>query len=81
MLVKHFIRIIPKTGKRNVTGAKLKKVVEISGKYGRGHIGFTTRQCVEIPWIRFEDIEIINEFEDISTMEEAEVITSKKYKY
>ena len=52
------LRIIPRAG--NMTGSEIKKVVEISEKYGRGYIGFTTRQCVEIPWIRFEDTEIIS---------------------
>lgn len=55
------LRIVPKTGNGNMTAAELKKVVEISEKYARGDIGFTTRQCVEIPWIKFEDIEMINE--------------------
>jgi len=52
------LRIISRAG--NMTGSEMKKVVEISEKYGRGYVGFTTRQCVEIPWIWYKDTEIIS---------------------
>ena len=62
------LRIIPKAG--NMTGLEMKKVIEVSEKYGRGYVGFTTRQCVEIPWIRFEDTEVISK-----ELEEMELIS------
>lgn len=52
------LKIVAKAG--NMTGSQMKKVIEISEKYGKGYFGFTTRQCIEIPWIRFEDTEIVS---------------------
>jgi anaerobic sulfite reductase subunit C len=36
---------------------KLLKVYEISQKYGRGYIHMTSRQSIEIPYIKLEDVE------------------------
>ncbi|HEX9059351.1 MAG TPA: 4Fe-4S binding protein [Clostridia bacterium] len=38
---------------------KLKKVYEIANKYGEGYIHMTSRQSIEIPYIKFEDIEAV----------------------
>ncbi|MBU0547264.1 MAG: hypothetical protein KJ710_02045 [Candidatus Omnitrophica bacterium] len=39
--------------------AHLKKLIEISNKFGRGFLHVTTRQGLEIPYIRFEDISVV----------------------
>jgi len=40
----------------NYNGRQLASLIEISGKYGRGIIHATTRQGLEIPFIKYEDI-------------------------
>jgi anaerobic sulfite reductase subunit C len=37
----------------------LKKVYEIAEKYGQGYVHLTSRQSVEIPFIRLEDVETV----------------------
>lgn len=39
----------------NTTVDKMLKVAELAAKYGRGQIHFTTRQAIEIPWVKEED--------------------------
>lgn len=39
----------------------LKKVYEISEQYGQGYVHLTSRQSVEIPYIRLEDVEIVKQ--------------------
>lgn len=39
----------------------LKKVYEISEKYGQGYVHLTSRQSVEIPYIRLEDVEAVKQ--------------------
>jgi len=51
------IRIISKAGK--MTAEDMKYICYISEKYGKGYMSFTTRLCVEIPWIKYEDIDSI----------------------
>ncbi|MDP8229716.1 MAG: hypothetical protein P9L93_01275 [Candidatus Gorgyraea atricola] len=41
----------------NYKGAHLEKISEISKKYGKGFTHLTVRQGIEVPFIRFEDIE------------------------
>ena len=41
----------------NVSAGQLYKIAEVSEKYGDGHVHLTSRQSVEIPFIRLEDIE------------------------
>lgn len=53
------LKIVPKAS--NMTTNDMKKVIEIADKYGRGYFGFTTRQCIEIPWIKLDDTDEISE--------------------
>ena len=41
----------------NVTAKQLAKISEVSEKYGKGYVHLTSRQSVEIPFIRLEQIE------------------------
>lgn len=41
----------------NLTSENIKKIYEVADKYGQGYIHLTSRQSVEIPFIKFEDIE------------------------
>jgi len=43
------------------TREQLEKLTEISGKFGRGFVHATTRQGLEIPFIKFEDIVKVEE--------------------
>lgn len=53
------VRIISDAG--NFAASQMIKIAEISEKYGRGTIGFTSRMCAEIPWIKYEDIESVKD--------------------
>ncbi len=41
----------------NLTSKQLAKIAEVSEKYGDGHVHLTSRQSVEIPFIKLEDID------------------------
>ena len=41
----------------NMTAVQLAKVAEVAEKYGDGHVHFTSRQGVEIPFIKLEQID------------------------
>jgi dissimilatory sulfite reductase (desulfoviridin) alpha/beta subunit len=41
----------------NLTAENLKTVAEVAEKYGDGHVHLTSRQSMEIPFIKFDDIE------------------------
>lgn len=41
----------------NLTAENIKTVSEVAEKYGRGYVHMTSRQGIEIPFIKFEDIE------------------------
>ncbi|MEE3450735.1 MAG: 4Fe-4S binding protein [Acutalibacteraceae bacterium] len=41
----------------NVTAKQLAKIAEVSEKYGDGYVHLTSRQSVEIPFIKLDDIE------------------------
>lgn len=45
----------------NLTAENVKKIYEVAEKYGEGYIHLTSRQSVEIPFIKFEDIETVKE--------------------
>lgn len=45
----------------NVTAGQLAKIAEVSEKYGEGYVHLTSRQSVEIPFIRLEQIEEVKE--------------------
>lgn len=40
-----------------LTAENIKKVYEVADKYGKGYVHLTSRQGLEIPFIKFEDIE------------------------
>ena len=52
-------RVITKDGSLN--SKEMVKVSEIAEKYARGYSSFTTRLTVEIPWIKYGDIEKIKD--------------------
>ncbi|MBR1529232.1 MAG: 4Fe-4S binding protein [Oscillospiraceae bacterium] len=41
----------------NVTAVQLAKIAEVAEKFGDGHVHLTSRQSVEIPFIKLEEIE------------------------
>lgn len=41
----------------NLTAENLKKIAEVAEKYGDGHVHMTSRQSVEIPFIKLDDVE------------------------
>ena len=41
----------------NLTSENLLKIAEVAEKYGDGHVHLTSRQSVEIPFIKLEDVE------------------------
>ena len=45
----------------NVTADQMAKVSEIAKKYGRGYVGLTTRLGIEIPWVTYENLEMVRE--------------------
>ncbi len=44
-----------------LTSENLKKIYEVAETYGEGYVHLTSRQGVEIPFIKFEDIEVVKE--------------------
>lgn len=42
-----------------IQAEQLKKVYEIAEKYGQGHIHMTSRQSIEIPYIKLEDVDAV----------------------
>ena len=53
------VRILTMAG--NLSSKELGDLTNIAEKYGRGYIGFTTRLSVEIPWVKFQDIDRVKE--------------------
>jgi anaerobic sulfite reductase subunit C len=43
----------------NMTASQLAVIAEISEKYGDGHVHLTSRQGVEIPFVKLEDVEAV----------------------
>ena len=43
----------------NLTAEQLAKVAEVAEKFGDGHVHLTSRQSVEIPFIKLEDIDAV----------------------
>lgn len=57
----HFAaRIITVNGVINASQAK--KIAEAAEKFGNGQLAFTTKLTVELPGVKFEDIEALSEF-------------------
>ena len=44
-----------------LTAENLKKIAEVAEKYGDGHVHLTSRQGVEIPFIKLDDIDEVKE--------------------
>ena len=44
-----------------LTAENLKKIEEVAEKYGDGHVHLTSRQGVEIPFIKLQDIDEVKE--------------------
>ncbi|MGL4911460.1 MAG: 4Fe-4S binding protein [Romboutsia sp.] len=53
------VRILSRAG--NFTAEQLSDLAKLSKKYGNGYLGATTRLAIEIPWIKYEDIESLKE--------------------
>jgi len=51
------IRILSRAG--NFTSKEILALAEIAEKYGHGYLGETTRLNIEIPWIKYEDVEAV----------------------
>ncbi|MBK5244576.1 MAG: 4Fe-4S binding protein [Eubacteriaceae bacterium] len=51
------IRILSRAG--NFTSKEIQTLAEIAEKYGRSYLGETTRLAIEIPWIKYDDIESV----------------------
>lgn len=45
----------------NLTAENIRTVSEVAEKYGHGYVHMTSRQGIEIPFIRFEDVEKVKE--------------------
>lgn len=43
----------------NLTAAQLAKIAEVADKFGDGHVHLTSRQSVEIPFIKIDDIDAV----------------------
>lgn len=54
----HFsLRVMTTAG--NLTSDQVRCLSDIADMYGKGYMGFTTRQCIEIPWIKEELIPLV----------------------
>lgn len=62
------LRILTKAG--NLNSDQIRSLADIADRYGRKFIGFTTRQCIEIPWIKEESISEVKKM-----IKEAGIIT------
>lgn len=45
----------------NLTAENIKAVAEVAEKYGHGYVHMTSRQGIEIPFIKVEDINVVKE--------------------
>ena len=45
----------------NLTAENLKIIADVADKYGDGHVHLTSRQSVEIPFIKLDDVEEVKE--------------------
>lgn len=53
------VRVI--TGNGVMTASDMQTLCRVAETYGRGEMAFTTRLTVEIPWIRYEDVDAVRE--------------------
>ena len=54
------MRVITENGV--LTAAQMKNLTEVADKYGNGQIAMTSRLTVELPGIKFEDIDTVREY-------------------
>ncbi len=45
----------------NLTAENLQIIAKVAEKYGDGHVHLTSRQSVEIPFIKLDDVEEVKE--------------------
>ena len=45
----------------NLTAENIKAVAEVAEKYGKGYVHMTSRQGIEIPFIKVEDINVVKQ--------------------
>ena len=43
----------------NLTAVQLAKIAEVAEKFGDGHVHLTSRQSVEIPFIKLDEIDAV----------------------
>lgn len=43
----------------NLTAEQLAKIAEVAAQFGDGHVHLTSRQSVEIPFVKLEDIDAV----------------------
>ncbi len=53
------VRVI--TGNGVLSTEQLQVVSDVAKTYGRNEVTFTTRLTVEIPWIKYEDVDAVKE--------------------
>ena len=49
----------------NLTSENIRAVADVADKYGKGYVHMTSRQGVEIPFINFENIEVVDNEADL----------------
>ena len=49
----------------NLTSENIRAVADVADKYGKGYVHMTSRQGVEIPFINFENIEVVDDEADL----------------
>lgn len=54
------VRVI--TGNGTLDSEKIAAVSEVAKKYGRNEVAFTTRLTVEVPWIKYEDVDAVKAY-------------------
>ena len=52
----------------NLTAENLQIIAKVAEKYGDGHVHLTSRQSVEIPFIKLDDVEEVKEVLEILTV-------------
>ena len=57
---KFSMRVITENGV--LTAAQMKNLTEVADKFGNGQVALTSRMTVELPGIKFEDIETVREY-------------------
>ena len=61
----------------NLTAENIKTVAEVAEKYGHGYVHMTSRQGIEIPFIKVEDINVVKE--ELAKGGEEQVSADREY--